>query len=1455
MAASQAKYQNLKAEFEALMTGLFPKVEAASKNLDDNSVLELEVKFKGLVPTEFFRIRTLMANREDFGPMVLTSSSDYSIDNARYSKGLTPDGSVVKTIKTSLFTAKELDNWNLRVTCHSETNSRVESLPGGVVKSLRQKERSSWENLAGSFRVDITRVKSSNPQNPNLRPTIVYECEVEFIKISTASIKAVAEILCEMMDVKQDSKLAYTEKRKRGIIADLNSMLTGYPGDGKLQHTFMPNARNLKHADIVTGGLIGGDVGYTGTIKADGERKFLLFYDNEVWLVYPPGDFNLICKISSEKFKAYHGTMIDGEDIPMDKRKPSCPIKTKHMFIPFDMCLKAVKDGISSEIQKFSHLARLGAAESILRKPMFGGLRQKGLSFSYKNFHLLGKDFNSLKSVMIQLEQEAAEAEYLTDGYMFTPNETFYDTGTENVRLSERVLTSHADICKLKPWENQTIDLLIERDQNDRLKLMTNSDGKLVEFEGSHFYPLNAETQIDWDSKLLTAPSTGSIIEFQPFRLDSGAPALEPKQIRGNKVLPNKLEYACSIWDDINNPIEMATLEGKTFRLLRNSFNRIKAELYKLIPDKADVFEIGTGNGGQFTRWRRFHKILGVEPSQEHINEMMSRISAYDAKAKKPMGGKIQVLNLGAEQTEEIVKAAAGFFKWKKKKTPRPFYIVSMLSLSFFWGESRMLQGLISTLRGLTAEYRRLSENSSLKVGFIFMTIEGSRVQQLFDSYPDQVLRDDTKNITLGPCKMAYSVRSGVPTIEINIDDSIVEQQTEYLVKLDDLVTGVPLSNLELGPVDTEFCMSDAERTYAQLFVTGVSKIGDIFDSPPLLQMSTLRRASNSPRGRRSQSPTRKRGTSPPSPPEEKHRDEDDIDVNLIRFKYSGQAEFTLRSTWTDVRFHEEQGKTLKNSSEAETSCYVQRFFGTDNLSREWKYLGSLGEKVVPRSDYTITSLIHCILSSTSKEYQEEPDDKTRAVMCQDFQKSIVKALVNGESSAIITSAQKGEETPLISQAAAMINPMVKAWLPLAELERYNLRRLSPGMKYGKFSLDAKEEARRQERGRREVPFTNEKYFYGFRTTTIARYIEDEDENMFIIDDSIDSVNLISNPPERSKSGALNDVLKVMRQYSREETFDIKSKEDLYDFLERNDVALLIRDEDTKTALDDSYPYELKITTNIYRVVGEIGGPEYDSAEQYLNSIDDATYLDAILSYNEISDRSVLYNCRGGAIFRYLLSMEINLKDKTKSKSKSKSKTASKGKGDFYLSDGTIIPFGKPSFLFLCSIIPDLTGLSIKTLAMPEGPEDGLPVLELPKSKDAGDIAQAKNIHTALSITQRNFAKYTAKYSFYPTTVEYGLAEAVKFKSEWEKLGPKQALVWSNDIKKKLSINENSDNNISEKVIYTYYHHFEPECKQLSGDHIWKDKDVHQNGDQLGGIYVPLGLTLEDGTIKTLFSR
>jgi hypothetical protein len=1559
----QKKYasvsQSLIKQFETLIP-IIRANDAKIQKLPETSSLEVELKIKNLGLTEFYRILDWMNNNSNFPEIEESITTDYIIDTkANTQLRFTVEENVeeiIKTTKTQL--TDNIDNsiWNTRLSANIEdVQTGIFGDFGITNKDLinasltRRKQRKSFIHKNQYFRIDITYVVNKNKLEN--QPTYSHECEIEFLKLDRDSIITASTVLADIFNVKQDSQEAYTEKEKADMIETLNFTLKNISGkrDG-LDHTFMAPARNLKYPDIVYGGIIGSvassnnefgkifktnfedklskisktskgkkeeprNISYTGTIKADGSRKQFLIFNGGFWLIYPPHDFNLLGRSNDNQIKKLHGFMIDGEDVPIEKRKPNTSpnIKTKHMYIVFDLCLFPSRDGnFTNTIQEKSQLERLSIARKITDSLH---IEELNLTFTNKDFILIDNTFNSLSSVVKQLEKQIEEAGYETDGMIFTPNNTVYNTLTDTLPIEKRILTRYPDICKLKPWSHQTVDLLVDKskfvnstDESPRrpATLMGRGYGQnIIPFEGSHYNTFDQNTQVDWSHPLFKQITSGVIMEFEPVKIrinktksandDIDADdiknyriVLRPKQIRANKPLPNRTDYAATIWDDINDPLEVDTLEGKTFRLLRHSFNKIKKGLYDPIPEGAHLFEIGTGNGGQMSRWRNCAKILGVEPDPAHIEEMNKRLTNFDEKNKFTLKDRVKVIQGGGEETQRIVNEAKGWFDWNKIKKSKsklekipPLYIVSMLSLSFFWKDLKMLNGLISTIQQLTLAYREAGGKDD--VHFIFMTIEGHKVIDLFNNptffsgnniservisnnklngngiservisnnklngndISERVISNNKLDITLGPCSMQLNIENTFPSLDIDIKDSIVSQQTEYLVNLEDLTDTIPLLNFKIETIPIEKCMSDSEQNYAKLFVTGEAKIGLFSESSPLKQMSTTTssekisgtRKKSSPEKSRSLSPEKRKSLSAErrrsvSPERERLTLENTDRINL---RFTGRDDFLSRRFWNERRFHEEKDTTIETSTSEDLSAYKQNPFGfsvknnnveqTDStLPVEWVSLGPLIIKKYSnkedKSKYSLPSLLNCILSSVYPSYQKLETDEDRLNMCRDFFNDINFTL--------------SEKTRFPSNTAQLLNPLVKGWLSVSEL--YPLA----------FNI-LKE--------RDEIP--EEFEFIDSPPRVVVKFYKGDNIREPHIDPRLieieDSLNVIKTYTKRSAKPLKKKTTPTLAVKKTSEKEDI-------DFLTEEIENILFVDE-WLIDPEEGIPSTVEFVEMSFQWKGN-----FDSQEEMLDSISNEEYLAELLRIDEIDTDSIFYNCRGGYLFRYYHFNGWNLKNV----------------------QANLEIDSEYHELFEYAHIFDSLGIAMKTFSMPDQDDNNSNIRyfepKFIKKSDNFVPNPEREENQFYTIMNRNFCIPKARFSFYPTFNVDDDIEVSEYLQRWSESevgfvdeeinrfknvdtylfnGGLGNPTWGN--KRLLFKTEEKEEIIP--VIYTYYHHFDPEYTDKN--ETWEDNDTHLDYElkfsqkakvqylltsnlELQGMFIPIG-KLVNQLVKTIF--
>jgi hypothetical protein len=786
-------------------------------------VVELEVRFQGpnkftpLSFKEYMRGENYL--NEKYGEPIIEESEDIkSKSGIRRTTKSNPDGSFeISTIRKNDVIRPQYDlNIDLKISLATE-----ETFPNNIelpdVEISRTKSRKSWTDYGQGVRFDLTKVTQVlDTKGPETR----YEVEIEMVNpilekrnkplTQTEAIefrkafRNLGQQSAELRKVMQDTDLPYVNSNRNKLIDFIHQNVdaskywtdTRTPGDGVLID-FSVRARNIKREDLTYRGLFN-KIGYSVTCKAEGLRKFLVIHETGLWIVFP-GEFCKVARFEDLPFgwRKYVNTILDGEDIPVENRLAYK--EAKHYYLPFDTLVFAGRNVMNEPLEKRIQYAATIRSQGIVT---IGG--RASLVMEEKPFYFF-KDgpesfYNSITKIFRFIEMSA---NYKTDGLMFTPNNSPYNPQTGRYyHGNARVLSKQPDVCKWKPFDEMTVDLAYYDGSKRQLKTTRNKD-----FEGTDKFPFDVDTQVDWYSSMFNSIQNGTILEFEPKKNQEGIIILHPKRIRTDKATPNSIETARDVWNDINSPIPVETLLGESMQLLRMYHNNIKFEiLTKNIVPNSHLIDIGSGAGGDLNKWMKgkYSKILAIEPNEIHIKEFKSRLENY------PDKDKIALLKSGGEETTKIMNAVVETFG--EELGDKPVYISMMLSLSFFFGEKRMLKGLCETLLSIKSLVRE--KNPLQEVHFLFFTIEESRELSLFEKY--------NNFIDFPGVKIRYNPETEKVFINFPDSQTILGEQEEYLVKLDEMF-GILEGEVEyLKDADgNKELLSKYEKEFSSMYVYG----------------------------------------------------------------------------------------------------------------------------------------------------------------------------------------------------------------------------------------------------------------------------------------------------------------------------------------------------------------------------------------------------------------------------------------------------------------------------------------------------------------------------------------------------------------------------------------------------------------------------------------------------------
>lgn len=630
-------------------------------------------------------------------------------------------------------------NYGVRVTISQETDDITREEIAGLKRDIvRTKDRTSYY-YNDFLRIDMTEVSTDENEN------ITYEVEVEILKLYEGSLEEKFQefdkLLYHLFQFLHDTLMLYTKFEREELARFINTVLGEREGVF-LNYGMVANARNLKIKDMVWGGLIGNELGgelnqYSITHKADGLRKFLVINKTGIWFVYPRLEFNLVYRFTSKRNAGWlNGLILDGELIPkddahrrvrdvmgrleafepvpgieeysrVDRRKLKFVPDAEYWFLVFDtLALSSNKD-----IQRQPHSERLKAAYQRINE-IHDIADNRRLVISFKSFRQISSP-EQFFPLMQQMFAEKNLLPYEDDGFIFTPEIAPYNPiRYSRLSLRDRSLVVQSDICKWKPVEKLTIDFAIRHRGDGKIDLLSKGFGrKMIVFDGTTYNPFDVNTMVSHGHPLIAEHPTGAILEFA---WDMENRIFIPLKARPDKKDPNHIEVAEDNWNMIHNPVTEETLKGENFTLMKKYHNRLKRDLFRLSRhNEKFLLDIGSGKGGDVDKWKRFDKIVAVEPSAENIVELERRIHLHK------MENKVRVVQAGGEDTE-IIKEAVQDFMGRKVDV-----ISLMMSLTFFWKTSDMLEKLVTTV----------DENLAKHGSIIFITMDGDTVEEVFEPY------------------------------------------------------------------------------------------------------------------------------------------------------------------------------------------------------------------------------------------------------------------------------------------------------------------------------------------------------------------------------------------------------------------------------------------------------------------------------------------------------------------------------------------------------------------------------------------------------------------------------------------------------------------------------------------------------------------------------------------------
>lgn len=191
-----------------------------------------------------------------------------------------------------------------------------------------------------------------------------------------------------------------------------------------------------------------------------------------------------------------------------------------------------------------------------------------------------------------------------------------------------------------------------------------------------------------------------------------------PVHHRYDKTLPNAMQTAKSVFQDILQPISRDTIEGRDLVIMRRFHNMVKKNMINAHVRKGGtIIDVGSGRGGDIAKWMEKElKVYAIEPDKKNIKIMKERIEGKDYP--------ITILNTGIEKTASIEKKIGNI---------KVDSIVSFFSLTFLMKNDIVYEGLLITLEKFIARGGT----------FVGIVLDAERTKNLLKTGGEELVYED----------------------------------------------------------------------------------------------------------------------------------------------------------------------------------------------------------------------------------------------------------------------------------------------------------------------------------------------------------------------------------------------------------------------------------------------------------------------------------------------------------------------------------------------------------------------------------------------------------------------------------------------------------------------------------------------------------------------------------------
>lgn len=728
-----------------------------------------------------------------------------------------------------------------------KTNARMPQGVAAVAGTYRKRTRRSFEKLGIDgkvlIRVDMTVVEMHKDA---VIDKISYEIEVEAVglfepltldasgvALMNETQRAMSETMELLIRINTQTKYLYDWPMRNRVISEINaafdpetmisetnaaSNLNKKVINKKIIESRINKPIPLQWKDLESGredslfpplATTRQTAKYAVTIKADGERIFIFWNKDGVWLFNPFA--RILNRIWNQEVPELTGYMIDGEILTTNSALNTPEFKV----LVFD-CLYglSVNHDYVLDIRRLSLSERLVAARDAAE---ITNSTPIGLKLEVKVFYPFWdrESFFLANKRAFRMNKDQFNNElYKSDGLIFTDTGEYLRTG--HIKRGENPSYNR----KFKPVGLLTIDFLVDTDENSQLIIMApkvversgNFEERMLPFTGDQTIravPTDIETSFIDSKGQRVEIESGQIVEF---RWDKEKKLFVPTRIREDRTDPNNYDIALMNWKLIIDSIPPGVLinklrGGKILNLQSKYVNRVKTQLLSYWSDftvtklqeegdkrRPRLLDMGSGKGGDVTKWKQCNfDVIAIEPdaSRNGLMELEERVK------RAGISKRVQSVNIGVDQSEAILN------KFNALGIQKVDVVSSFHMMTFLYESARKLNGFIKTVTGTLKKggillimamdglmiHRQLGENAQA-------SIEGIKIQRS---------KNDPRKIM----------------IRLNVkDERLIRGQTEYLVDFDDLITRLEANGFELindNYLNSGIALNDSELWWSQM--------------------------------------------------------------------------------------------------------------------------------------------------------------------------------------------------------------------------------------------------------------------------------------------------------------------------------------------------------------------------------------------------------------------------------------------------------------------------------------------------------------------------------------------------------------------------------------------------------------------------------------------------------------